>query len=390
MMIERKITAELLELIEDMPALALLGPRQVGKTTLAKALEKHFQKPTIYLDLESVEDTNRLQNPELYLNERQDELIIIDEIQRMPQLFPILRSLIDKHRVAGRFVLLGSASPELLVKSSESLAGRISYIELAPVFFEEIKHNITYQTHWWRGGFPNILLANTDKTAYRRLGDFVMGYVERELPILGLGASPVVIRNLLTILVGVHGNLLNINNLCRSMGLSSPTISRYLDFFESAFLIRRLHPFFINISKRIVKAPKFYFRDSGSFHSLAAISNMDMLTGSQYVGNSWEGYVIQQIIANLPHHIKPYFYRTADGTELDLVLVRGDIAILGFEIKYSNTPKLTKGNLIAQQDLNHIPIIIVTPSASDFKIDDTIWVCNITTLWPTISSIIVL
>jgi uncharacterized protein len=370
-----------------MPALALLGPRQVGKTTLVKTIESRFQRQSIYLDLESLEDMNRLQNAELYFLERQNQLVIIDEIQRMPQLFSLLRSLIDKNRVAGRFILLGSASPELLIKSSESLAGRISYIELSPVFFEEIKYTIPYQTHWWRGGFPNILLANTDKTAFRRLNDFVMSYVERELPILGLGAAPFVIKNLLTILVGVHGNLLNVNDLCRSMGLTSPTINRYLDFLESAFLIRRLQPFFINISKRIVKAPKFYFRDSGLFHSLAAIGSPEALLGSQYVGSSWEGYVIQQIIANLPHHIKPFFYRTADGTELDLVLVRGAIPILGFEIKYSNTPKPTRGNLIAQQDLGDVPIVIITPSADDFKIADKIWVCSLKTLRQTVDSI---
>jgi hypothetical protein len=225
-----------------------------------------------------------------------------------------------------------------------------------------------------------MLLAKTDASFYRRMGDFISTYVERELPILGLGASPSVIRNLLSMLVSVHGNILNVSDLSRSLGISSPTVHRYLDFLENAYLIGRLQPYFVNIHKRLVKSPKLYLRDSGMLHTLADIGDFDMLTRSLWVGSSWEGYVIQQIVADLPYNVRPYFYRTSDGSELDLVLVKGIKPILGVEIKYSNTPKLSRGTHIAAEDLGGIPLLVVTPSAADFKIADTIEVCSLQTL----------
>lgn len=379
-MLTRHLFPELLERLSDMPAVAVLGPRQVGKTTLVQALESRVSKEVIYLDLESPQHRNRLQDPELYLSERQDALVVLDEIQRLPELFPLLRSAIDRHRVSGRFVLSGSASPELLQKSSESLAGRISYLELQPLHWGEVADHAPYQQHWLRGGFPDMLLADSDRAANRRMNDFITTYVERDLPMLGLSASPNVVRNLLSILVGVHANLLNISELSRSLGMSVTAVSRYLDFLENAFLIRRLHPWYLNIKKRIVKSPKLYIRDSGMLHALADLADRESLAGSLWVGGSWEGYVVQQIIAQLGHNVRPYFYRTADGSELDLVLVRGVAPVLGIEIKYSNTPKLSAGNLIAAQDLGGIPLLVVTPSAGDYKLSPTVQVCELQSL----------
>lgn len=322
-----------------------------------------------------------MQDAELYLSERQDKLIILDEIQRMPHLFPLLRSLIDRHRVAGRFVLLGSASPHLLQQSSESLAGRIAYLELQPFTWPEVQGQVTYQQHWLRGGYPDVLLAPSDRLANRRMNDFIQTYVERDLPALGLGASPTRVRTLLSMLVSVHANQLNISQLARSLSLSVPTIQRYLDFLENAFLIRRLAPYFVNVGKRLVKAPKLYLRDSGMLHTLAAVETMEALTGSLYIGGSWEGYIVQQVMAHLSYNTHAHYYRTADGSELDLVLVRGDKPIVGIEIKYTNSPTLSRGNYVASQDLGNIPLLVVTPSAEDFRLDKQVQVCSLTTIW---------
>jgi uncharacterized protein len=380
-MFSRIITKELIDLIADRPAVALVGPRQVGKTTLVRSITPQLSTPPLYLDLESPQDLNRLQDAELYLSERQDRLVILDEIQRMPQLFPLLRSLIDRHRVASRFLLLGSASPQLLRQSSESLAGRVAYLELQPLTWSEVSGQTPYQQHWLRGGYPDMLLANSDRIASRRMTDFIQTYVERDLPALGLGASPARVRTLLSMLVSVHANQLNISELARSLGLSVPTIQGYLDFLEQAFLIRRLPPWFVNIGKRLVKAPKIYLRDSGMFHALAAIDSAEVLSGSLYVGSSWEGYLIQQVVAGLSYDTQPYYYRTADGSELDLVLVRGGKPVIGLEIKYSNAPTLSRGNYIASRDLGNLPLLVVTPSAEDFRLDPQVQVCSLTTLW---------
>lgn len=225
-----------------------------------------------------------------------------------------------------------------------------------------------------------MLLIEKDSSFLRLMNDFIKTYTERDLPLLGLNISSITIRNLLRMLTSVHGNLLNLSDLSRSLGVSAPTANNYINYLENAFLIRRLYPYFTNINKRIVKMPKVYFRDSGLLHALANIPNMETLEGWQFVGHSWEGYVVQQIIAQLPFNITPYFYRTADGTELDLILVKGIAPFVGFEIKYTNAPKLTKGTYIAQKDLGNIPVFVVTPSASDFEMTDSITICSMATL----------
>jgi len=363
--LQRFISTSLVRYLDAFPCVAILGPRQVGKTTTAKQLQSHSTKDTIYLDLESDEDCQKLTNAEQYFDERQDKLIIIDEIQRNPSLFKLLRAVIDKKRTNGRFILLGSASPELLTKSSETLAGRIAYLEMHPFIFQEIKGKYPFNDLWLKGGFPSAFLQQDELLSFEMRVQFVQTYLERELPILGLSASPIVLKNLLRMLAHCQGQLVNYSDLANSLGIEVNTIKRYLDYFENAFLIRRVQAYTTNMKKRIVKAPKIYIRDTGLLHTLFNIENKEDLDGFVGKGNSWESFVIQQIIPLLRPNTSFYFYRTQDGTELDLVLFKGLEPVLGIEIKYSNAPKLSKGTTIASQDFGDIPVLVVTHSVEE-------------------------
>jgi uncharacterized protein len=365
MELHRVISSSIIKYLDNFPCVALLGPRQVGKTTTVKMLQAQIQKESIYLDLESEEDVQKLIYAEQYFNERQDKLIVIDEIQRNPQLFPLLRSVIDKKRTNGRFILLGSASPELLAKSSETLAGRIAYLEMHPFVYPEISDQFIFEGLWLKGGFPNIFLQQDLAMSFEMKLQFIQTYLERELPILGLSASPVLLKNLLRMIAHAQAQIVNYSEISKALGVEVNTIKRYLDYFENAFLIRRLQPYFINSKKRIVKSPKVFIRDTGILHTLFNIENKEDLDGFIGKGSSWESFVIQQIIALLKPGVSPYFYRTQDGTELDLVLVKGIQPVLGIEIKLSNAPTLTKGLTIASQDLEGIPILVVTHSVSE-------------------------
>jgi len=381
-MILRSIENEVLEGLSYLPVVGILGPRQVGKTTLVKGLMTKLEKPSVYLDLEYFADLEKLRaSPDLYFQEHQNEVVILDEIQRMPELFPLLRAMIDQNRQPGRFIILGSASPELLRQSSESLAGRILYLEMQPLHYQEIKHKISYQQHCLRGGFPDALLAPNDKATDLWFRGFVQTYIERDLPNLGLSASPQVMRNMLRMLTNVQGGMLNYTDLSDSLNLSQPTIKTYIDFLESAFLIRRLKPYFANLGKRLVKSPKLFFRDTGILHHLMGIQDMDGLQGNIGLGNSWEGYVIQQIVANLKSDVEPYFYRTKDKAELDLVLVQNTEVKVTLEIKYGNSPSISKGNTLAISDLSAKLNLVVTPQADDYWHHANLRVCNISTVW---------
>lgn len=365
MKIERLLGGVLLRYLSAFPCVAIVGPRQVGKTTIAKSLQRKIEKPSIYLDLESDEDLEKLNHAELYLNERADKLIIIDEIQRKPALFPLLRSVIDKDRKNGRFIILGSASPELLAKSSETLAGRIAYLEMHPLVYSEAKTHVSYQNLWLKGGFPDFLLQEDTLMSLDMRQQFIQTYLERELPLLGLSVSSVLLKNLIKMVAHSQGQIVNYSELSNSLGVEINTVKRYLDYFENAFLIRRLQPYFFNSKKRLVKSPKIFIRDTGLLHSVFNIQTTEDLEGFHQKGNSWESFVIQQIIAQLKPNVSPYFYRTQDGAELDLVLVRGLEPVMGIEIKYSNAPKITKGTTIASQDLGNLPILVVTASLSE-------------------------
>jgi len=376
-MIKRKITDEIIELISYFPAVGLLGPRQVGKTTLSKILTDKLNKEVIYLDLELPSDLAKLEEPELFLGQYTDYCVIIDEVQRKPDLFPTLRSLIDQHRIPGRFMLLGSASPELIRDSSESLAGRISYKELTPLNQSEILDLPQAGKHWFRGGFPGSLLAPSDALSKTWLRSFVQTYIERDIPMLGLQISPIIMRRFWSMLAHLQGGLWNASTVANSLGVTAPTVRRYLEFMEQAYMIHRLPAYHTNAKKRLVKAPKVYVRDTGILHHLAGINDAEQLMGHPLLGASWEGYVIEQISQLISSEIELFFYRTHEGTECDLVLTHGGKTVACIEIKYTSTPKVSKGFRLGLADLNSKHNFIITPASSDYLADKDIRVCNL-------------
>jgi uncharacterized protein len=376
-MLNRKISTELEYLLKHFPVVAIVGPRQVGKTTLAKSIIKKIKKPAIYLDLELNSDARKLQDPQLFLEQYVDRCVIIDEVQRMPELFPLFRALVDIKRSPARFLLLGSASPDVIRNSSESLAGRIAYVELTPFNLLEIKNKKTAGLHWLRGGFPNALLAREENYWNRWMGNFVNTYIERDLPMMGLPATPAVIHRLWAMLSHHHGGELNYSLFSKSLEISSPTVKTYIDFLEHAFLVRRLPAFSTNSKKRIVKTPKVYIRDSGLLHYLNQIGNKDELFNNLLVGNSWEGYVIEQIQHLLDQRIKLYYYRTGDGSEIDLVFARGSKPIACAEIKYTVSPSLSKGNMISIGDLKTKVNFVIIPRDEDYLIKKNVRVCGL-------------
>lgn len=363
--------------MEYFPVVGIVGPRQVGKTTLAKVIRPQLKRNVLYIDLEYPGDLNKLADPVLFLELNQDSCIIIDEVQRMPNLFPILRSIIDKNREPGRFILLGSASPELIRDTSESLAGRIAYVELSPFNLLEISDVFTYDKHWFFGGFPNALLAKNDKIARIWLQQFVQTYIERDLPALGFTGSTIVASRLWQMLAHYNGNLLNASSFAKALGVSVPTVVRYLDFFEEAFLIRRLRPWEYNAKKRLVKSSKVYIRDTGLLHYLAGIPDFNSLLGNLLIGSSWENYVIEQIGHLLPLEFKMFFYRTHAGAEVDLVIVKGLIPVSCIEIKFTSTPKQSKGLIQVMSDLNTKLNFIVTPNSDTYSINQEVVVTNL-------------
>lgn len=375
--IQRRIANEILTLLDHFPVVGIVGPRQAGKTTLAKHLVNHIQKECLYLDLEFPEDSGKLIEPQLYLEQHRDKCIVLDEIQRMPELFPLLRALIDQHRVPGRFMILGSASPHLLRQSSESLAGRIAYKELAPFHLTEILPHESFTDHWFFGGFPEAFLSADPSIRRTWLRNFIQTYVERDLPQLGFTASPAITQRLLRMLAHFHGGVWNASSFSKSLGITVPTVNRYLQFLEEAFLIHRLQPFYSNIKKRLVRAPKVYFRDSGILHYLAGIQDFDQLQGNVLIGHSWEGYVIEQIKQILPEDLSLYFYRTHHGAESDLVIVRGNTPVSCIEIKYSSQPKPSKGFRIAIQDLGTSANYVLTPKSECYNVGENIKACNL-------------
>lgn len=377
MYIVRHATSDLEELLHIFPVVGIVGARQVGKTTLAKKLSQNLDKPALYLDLESQQDLAKLAEPELYFQQHIDKCIILDEIQRIPELFPIMRGLIDKHRIPGRFLILGSASPQLLRESSETLAGRIAYKELTPFNLLEIQPSYTMQQHWFNGGFPESVLASSDRSSRLWLRNFIQTYIERDLPLLGFAPSPTMTRKLLSMLAHFQGGIWNANTFANSLGVTAPTVNRYIDFLVEAYLIYRLQPFYINIKKRLVKSPKMYLRDTGILHELIGIKNFESLQGHISIGASWEGYVIGQIKQRLNDDIEIFYYRTHAGAESDVVLTRGGEPICCIEIKYSNSPKLSRGFHVVIDDLKTKQNFIIIPDGEQYQIHKRIAVCPI-------------
>ncbi len=368
--IARAAEQHILKLASYFPAVAVVGPRQVGKTSLVQALRAQLHKPSLYLDLENPDDRIKLANPSLFLDTLADQTVILDEVQKVPELFPVLRGIIDRHREPGRFILLGSASPELIRDSSESLAGRIAYFELKPFSFDEIEHKTDFRQHWLRGGFPQSLLAPDDELSRIWRQNFINTYLERDLPMLGLNADPIVTGKLWRMVAHLSGQLLNMETLAGSLGLHGTTVRRYLDFFESAYLIRRVPSFHVNLKKRLVKTPKIYLRDTGILHQLLGIGSFFDLSGNPVLGNSWETYVVEQIAAILPDWAEMFFYRTHDGAEADVVIAKAGRPEILIEIKYSTTPKLSKGFYIAGQDMGIQRYYVVCPVESGFPLSE--------------------
>jgi uncharacterized protein len=376
-MIRRRIIKEINESLAYFPVVSIIGPRQVGKTTLAKQIIADFHIPSIYLDLERTSDIFKLDNAELFLSQHTDKLIVIDEVQLKKDLYPLLRSLVDDTNKPGQFLLLGSASPELIRHSSESLAGRIAYHQLHPIDMIEAPESISQNDLWLKGGFPKALLAQNETLAQQWMENFISTYLNRDLLQLGLNASPTVIRNLWSMMAHLNGQLLNATTIGKSMGLSTPTVKKYIDFLEEAFLLKSLHSFSWNMQKRLVKSPKIYLTDTGILHQLTGITDFISLAGNPIIGSSWESFVINQIIALKKKRIDIYFYRTHHGAEVDIVFAKGLNVVATAEIKYSNSPQLTKGNFIAFDDLKAPMNYVITPSSDDYLIKDDVRVCSI-------------
>lgn len=366
-MIKRQLQSQISRMMKQFPATAILGPRQVGKTTLARQIVAARPGKAIYLDMEKAADRNRLSDAHSYLQSQQNNLVIIDEVQLMPELFSVLRPVIDEHRKPGRFILLGSASPALVKGVSESLAGRIAYTELAPVTFTELPASISRKQHWYRGGFPEALLAKTDTAAQQWMSSFIRSYTERDMEVLfGVNFSTTTMYRLWTMLAHTSGNVWNAEIFARSLGITAPTVLRYVDYLEGGFMIRRLQPWFVNTKKRLVKSPKIYIRDSGILHSLLNIPSDDDLLAHPAAGASWEGYVTEQIVACKNPELQLYYYRTHDGAECDIVLVKGIKPVACIEIKMSNAPQVSKGFLNCTEDLKPNYKFIITPESETY------------------------
>ena len=372
-MIKRRLKPELEQLLATYPAVALLGPRQAGKTTLALDLAEHY--PAIYLDLESIADQAKLQNAELYLSEHQDKLVILDEVQRAPGLFQSLRGLIDKGRRQGRrygrFLLLGSASIDFSQQSSETLAGRIAYLELTPFDALELAAEPA-DLLWLRGGFPDSVLASQDAISMKWRQDFIRTCLERDVPRLGPRIPAETLRRFWTMLAYNQGELLNASKLAAALGVDGKTVSRYLDLLVDLLLVRRLKPWHSNTGKRLVKSPKTYVRDSGIVHALLGIPDKETLLGHPICGQSWEGFVIENCLSVAPQHSEAGFYRTSAGAECDLLITFPDQKTWAIEIKRNQAPSLAKGFYFAQSDIKPEASFVVYPGQETYPMNETV------------------
>ena len=367
-MIDRHIRLRVQQRLEHMPAVALLGPRQVGKTTLARAVAAG--RGSVYLDLESPIDHEKLADTAAYLAAHEDELVVIDEVQRMPELFARLRGIIDEGRRrgkrTGRFLLLGSASSELL-RQSESLAGRISYIELSPFDVLEIRRE-EHSRLWVRGGFPESFLAGTDAESLHWRNAFIRTYLERDIPQFGLRIPAVTLGRFWTMLAHLQGGLFNAAQLARSLEVNATTVARYLDLLVDLMLVRRLQPFHANAGKRLVKSPRVFIRDSGIVHALLTIPDLETLLGHPVAGGTWEGMVIENLLTVAPDFTTAGFYRTSNGNEVDLVLEIPGQGRWAIEIKRGISARPEKGFHSACDDLKPTRRILVNSGNERFKI----------------------
>lgn len=380
-MFERQLRSILAEEIQHSPAIALLGPRQVGKTTLALKVAKTI--PSIYLDLESERDRAKLVQPELYLADHLDKLVIFDEVHRAPGLFPVLRGLIDQARRNGKraslYLLLGSASLDLLQQSGETLAGRIAYLELRPLNVMETGTG-QLDALWLRGGFPESLTAPNDARSLRWRQNFIRTYLERDIPQFGPRITAETLRRFWTMLAHHHSGLLNVAHLARNLGVDAKTAQSYIDLLCDLLLVRRLPPWHINIGKRLVKSPKVYLRDSGLVHALLDIGAKETLLSHPVVGASWEGFVIENLLACAGANVQAYFYRSSGGAEIDLLLAWPGGELWAIEIKRSLTPKVERGFHAACEDLVPARKLVVYAGLETFPLGHEVQAVSLATL----------
>ncbi len=374
-MIPRRLAPEVTQALTSFPVVALLGPRQVGKTTLALALEETLPKPVTYLDLERDSDRNKLAEPELYLARQAKRLVILDEVQRLPDLFPLLRSLVDERIRAGerggQFLVLGSASRDLLRQSSESLAGRIAYLELKPLGLDELVPVDGAQAldrAWLRGGFPDSYLADSDQQSWAWRGQFIATYLERDIPQLGPRMPAERMRRLWTMLAHGQGDVWNASKLAAGLEVSGRTVRTYLDVLSDLYMVRQLPPWSGSTRKRLVRSPKTYVRDSGLLHRLANVPDLETLLGSPLCGRSWEGFAIEQMLARMPDAWQAFYYCTSARAEIDLVLEGPLRRVVAIELKRSLAPRPEKGFLNACEDLGAAERFFVIPAGEEHPI----------------------
>lgn len=374
-MFDRLTATKIADHLSWSPAVGILGPRQVGKTTLAKTFATDPAK-AVYLDLDTASARARLGNPSAFFAANRQRLVVLDEIQNHPELLSELRGEIDEDRRPGRFLILGSASFKLL-KQSQSLAGRLSLVDMAPLLASEAAPQFAdLQPLWLRGGFPNSLLAPTDTASWDWRDALIRHFLNTDLAQLGIRVEPELMRRFWRMLAHMHGQLFNASAIAASLGVAASTTTRYLDHLCDALMVRRLEPFHINIGKRLVKSPKVYVRDSGLLHSLLNIQSVNDLLGHPSTGASWEGFVIEQIAAHLPAGASLSFYRTAAGAEMDAVVELGGQR-MGFEVKFSSAPKVTKGFWQARDDLQLTQTFIVAPVTEGWPVQDGVSVMGV-------------
>jgi len=391
-MIARRVRSDVDALLAEVPAVVLIGPRQVGKTTLALAVAR--QHDAVYLDLESEADRSRLAAPELYFADHADQLVVLDEIHRAPGLFETLRGVIDRRRqtalradeevggggrAAGAFLLLGSAAIDLLAQSGETLAGRVAFVELAPFDVTEVGGE-RLDDLWVRGGFPESFLASQDGISLRWRRDFIRTYLERDIPQLGPRIPAETLRRLWTMLAHQQGGLLNAAQIARGLGVSGTTVAHYLDLLVDLLLVRRLPPRLANVGKRMVRSPKVYVRDSGLTHALLGLGDKEAVLGHPVAGGSWEGLAIESLIAVVGDRAQASFYRTSGGAEIDLVLTWRDGREWAIKVKRSLAPRVERGLRSALEDLQPERAFVVYPGAERFRLDARVEAIDLATL----------
>ena len=376
-MLARILAQSVPNCLNQFPVCAIVGSRQVGKTTLAKTVaEELFPGNHVHLDLENPQDLGRLSEPQFYLEKQRGKLVIIDEIQRKPGLFPLLRFLVDQGGY--RFLILGSSSPELMKQSSESLAGRIEYLELPPLTVREVGADRTkLDALWLRGGYPRSYLAPTEEDSFRWRSAFVQTFLERDLPQFGIRVAAPALRRFWQMTAHFHGQLWNAQKIAQSMDITSPTTKHYLDILENTFILRVLQPYAPNLKKRLVKSPKVYFRDTGLLHHALDILSPEALLGHPALGASWEGFAVEQIIRQAPSFSRFYFYRTAGGAEADLVEIRPDKKPVLYEMKHSLSPTPSRGLRSAMADLDPERTNLVYPGADSYPMGERLHVLSL-------------